>query len=298
MSGTGSSNTPAQPSVRVDSRGNMTDLGGTSRVVAGQDPVDASASGAAAADTGIDPATGLPKAAPVVDPNKPAETPAVKTPEELAAEAAALKNAPKEAPKPGTPTPEELEAAKAEAAKTDPRFVPFTEEFMTTGDISSENRDKAAKDFGVSRSIVDAWVEGQKATKQVAGAAATVDQVAIDRTVATVKGLIGTEQEYTAFQTWANANLPAGDMATLTYAIDTGNPGIYKLAMNDAKAKWQAAGGQAPRDLTNGGQNQPGTAAAGFASLVEQTNYINDPKWRNDPEYRRIGEARIGNSRF
>lgn len=55
-------NTPNQPALSSEG-GNVKSLGGVTRVVAGQDPVDASALGSAAAEDNIDPTTGKPKEA-------------------------------------------------------------------------------------------------------------------------------------------------------------------------------------------------------------------------------------------
>lgn len=302
MSDKGNLNNPTQAPLSATG-GNVTNLGGTLRVTAGGDVTDASATGATTADTGIDPATGKPVVPPAetVDPAlgernpdgtfKPKEAPA-KTAEELAAEAEAAKT-------PKAPTPAEIEAAKTEAAKTDPRFVPYTEEFMTKGDLTPESRDKAAKDFGVSRAIVDAWVEGQKATKQIGTAAAAVDQVQADRTVATIKAMAGTEAEYTQFSTWANANLPAAEMATLVDAINSNNPAFYKLAMNDAVAKWKAGGGgTGPVDLTRGAGNSQVNQVGGYKSAQEQSAAINDPRYSRDAVYRAEVAAKIAVTRF
>lgn len=280
--------------------GSVTNLGGTMRVVAGEDPKDVSNTGAQAADAGIDPATGKPK----VVTETPVEDKIVKAAEgernpdgTFKTKETTEKPAEKEAPK--APTAEELEAAKTEAAKTDPRFVPFTEEFMTTGDLKDTSRDQAAKDFGVSRAIVDAWVEGQKATKTLTSATTAVDQVQADRTVAAIKGMVGTEAEYNQFSTWANANLPAEDMATLVEAINSGKPGLYKLAMNDAVAKYKAAGNTAgPRDLTNGGTNEVPRGPTGYANAAEQSKAINDPRYRTDDAYRAEVAAKIAVTRF
>lgn len=314
MSGTGNNNTPAPSAAGAapgtapgadqralrSSGGEVQQLGGTMRVVAGQEPTDVTNAGAATADNGIDPATGLPRVAPPVDPNAPPVVPAAveKTPAELLLEAEEAAKAPKP-----TFTPEQIEAQKVEAGKVDPRFVPFTEELMTTGDLSAASITKAATDFGVSEAIVKQYVEGQKAQLLVAGAQQTVDstasQQAHDTMVSTVENAAGGKEAYVGFRDWANANLGAEDMETLTAAINGGNPAIAKTVTALYVEKYKAAGGAAPRDLTQNAQAaQGGGALTGFASGQEQSDYINSPKWRNDPQYRAIGEQRIALTKF
>lgn len=151
----------------------------------------------------------------------------------------------------------------------------------------------------MSEDVVKAWVNGQKATLQIGAAAEAVDTVELTKTVTAIQTLAGGEGEWTKFSAWANASLPAEDLTTLTDAINTNNKGLYTLAVNDAIAKWKAAGGgTGPRDLSKDSTNQSNTPVTGFGSLEEQTAAINDPKYRNDPAHRALVEKRIQASRY
>lgn len=314
MSGTGEApsgnNTPLQTSASVSTNGEVKPLGGTMQVTPGQEPKDISSTGAAQQPP-VTPGAEAPKAPTQADID--AALAAQKGVQPERNPDGTFKAAPKEAAPadPNTPNPDavpegsktgltnkQISEAKANAEASDKRFVPYVESFMVNGDLTAEQTAQAAKDFGVSESIVKAWVEGQKATMELSKTAGAVDQLAADQTVASIKSLVGTEADYDQFKNWANSNYQ--DMDALVAAINTNNPALYKMAMGNAIAAWKANGGAGgPRDLTNGAQNTGVQAGPqGFASLQEQSNAINDPKYRSDPAYRKMVEARIAVSRF
>lgn len=311
MSDTGQpqNNSPLQTAASVSTDGTVKPLGGTMQVSAGQDAKDIS-------NLGADKAQPAHSAA---DPNAPKAPTQADIDAALAANKSAERNpdgtfkaAPKETSETPAPTADDavpegsktgftqkqINEAKTQYETTDKRFVPYIESFMVTGDLTAEQKAQAAKDFNVSPAIVDSWLEGQKAQMQIGKTAQAVDQIAADQTVAAIKGLVGTPAEYDQFKDWANANYQ--DMDALVAAINTNNPALYKMAMGNAVQAWKAAGGSGgPRDLTQGAHNTGvQTGPQGFASLAEQNNAINDPKYRNDPAYRKTVEARIAVTRF
>lgn len=281
--------TIAQP-MRVGADGEVKPLGGpvSVGVVEGVQPLHGHAE--QTANQEIDPATGKPKVepAPEIDPatGKPKEAPAEDKPAKV------------------PPTAEELAAAKTEAAKVDPRFVPYTEEFMTTGDLTPESVTKAASDFGVTENIVKDWIAGQKAIAAQTQASNPVNQ----QQAAFRQGrdnevlqILGGDTGFKEFKAWADANLSAEDQQDWNDALKEPNPRIAQRVFNDIHGRYKAAGNGGGRlDLSQGGgaQQNERSGVQGFESLTEQTKAISDPRYRNDPAYRAGVEARIKVSSF
>lgn len=171
---------------------------------------------------------------------------------------------------------------KAQAEIT-AKMQPFTDEFASTGDLSAESRAKAAEAFGVTPEMVDAYVKGLQAE----GAAAQAD-------VNRVHEFFGGPEAYKGFMSWANeGNLSANEIGIYNSLLDNNLDGALAYA-ETLRSKYQAAGNQAPRNITR----QPGTQAtdaapvAGYKSVAEMKAAMSDPRYAKDPAYRAEVEAK------
>lgn len=267
----------------------------TLRAQAGGPVQDVTGAGEVVVDTGIDPATGKPKEglaqaeAPKLDKDgKP--IPAAQTEAEKAKEAA-NETAPKIAP-------EDLARLLKEAEAIDPKFVPFTEEFLTTGDLSEASREKAAADFGQPRAVVDQWIAGQKAQQQLANIQAADTQAPQTARDGVALAAMGGTEGFTAFQKWADANLPDSEKIVFNDALNGAHPEVLKIVAKDFYGRYKAAGGGGgPVDLTKGSSvTAPQQAASGYASKEEMVQDMASKKYRNDPAERDRVAAKVAAS--
>jgi hypothetical protein len=187
------------------------------------------------------------------------------TPEEIAAAEAALAEASK--PLPDAPTPEPKKVTEEIQAK-------FTEEFNTSGDLTPESRAAAAEAYGVPQSMVDAYIEGQKAVReQLRGE---------------VFKLTDGEPGYTAMSQWAATNVPAADLEAFNASLAGSIPQAH-AAIRDLYSRYKASVGTDPTLVGGGGS----TVSNGFRSQQEMVTAMSDPRYAADPAYRKDIEARL-----
>jgi len=159
---------------------------------------------------------------------------------------------------------------------------PLFEEFARSGDLSDEQRDEAAKTFGVTREMVDIYVKGFQSNTEAelaplyeaAGGKTTVDE----------------------FTAWAKANYTPEQME----AYDKGLTTDPTKTVTEAIALWRSEGNAPVTDVTRNGASggNQGAAYEGYASEAEQTAAMSDPRYRTDEAYRKGVEAKVGKTDF
>jgi hypothetical protein len=209
---------------------------------------------------------------------KEAEAPKEESAEEAAAEE--------------TPTPEALDAdtqkevderleALPEATREGAR--PLFETMAREGDLTPEQRDEAAKVFGVTREMVDIYVNGF-----VTGQ---------DTEMAPVYEAVGGKEAAKAVQGWAEEALSLDERKA--FNADLAKDPVK--AMTDLHARYKAEGnGAGATDITRG-ITSGGTQAAGYegyTSEAAQSRAIADPRYARDPAYRATVEAKIAKTDF
>lgn len=163
---------------------------------------------------------------------------------------------------------------------------PFFEEYARTGDISPESRKEAAKAFGVTEAMVDAYVKGAQASDTES--ATTIIEAAGE-----------TQSDFDAFREWAN---DGGYTAEQQQAFNDQLAKDPSQAIRDAMKDWRESGnGPAARDITKGERQPPANNQAGpepYASTSEMTRDMQDPRYSKDPAFRAKVEARVGVTDF
>lgn len=160
---------------------------------------------------------------------------------------------------------------------------PFFESFATKGDLTSDERDAAAKAFGVSREMVDQYVAGWAA--QNAAASDPIYEAG------------GGREKVDAFTAWAEANYTPEQKAAYNEAL--GKDPIK--AVKDAVALWEADGnGAAPASEVRNNQGTRYAPPKGdvYGSVEEMTRDQADPRYAKDPAFRKQVEEKIGRSNF
>lgn len=194
------------------------------------------------------------------------------------------------------PAPEQQQTPPAEEDKPDPRFTPYTEELTKNGKLSAESITKAAKEFGVSEKVVQAYVDAQAATLAANNDAG--NRALHDSQIGAVKEVAGGDQQWNDYREWATAN-DEGSLRLISDAVNGNSPEVSKIVVKAAMDKARAQGwGGGPRDATNSAQGGGQVAATGFKSAAEQSAALNDPKYRRDPAYRAEVDKKIIASSF
>ena len=187
----------------------------------------------------------------------------------------------------GTEAPQtEADKAAAEAVKAAGLDVSkFTEEFNSTGDVAEESRAALAKalegQFGdKARALVDQYIEGSKASANNARNAAFTEA--------------GGEDAYGKMVEWARTGLKPAEVEAYNKAVEGPGADINTrlMAIRSLRASFEKVNGRAP-SLIMGENASTATGIQPFASVHEQTQAINDPRYAKDPDYRAAVLKRI-----
>jgi hypothetical protein len=192
------------------------------------------------------------------------------------------KQSPAEPPKTeGAEVPPQTEADKAaaEAVKAAGLDVSkFSSEFSSTGDVSEESRAALAESLKGTlgenaRALVDQYIEGSKATAANARNAAFTEA--------------GGEEAYGKMIEWAKTGLTADQIKAYNKAVEGSDADINSrlLAIRGLRASYEKVNGRDP-SLVKGANASPSADIQPFASAHEQTQAINDPRYKKDPDYR------------
>jgi len=105
-----------------------------------------------------------------------------------------------------------------------------------------------------------------------------------DQTVNELKGVAGGDKEYDSMIGWAKNNLQEQEIAMYDRVMDMGDPVACFFAVQSLKYRYDDASGVEGKMLTGKAPSNSGTQFKSNAQLVEA---MNDPKYDNDPAYRR-----------
>lgn len=152
----------------------------------------------------------------------------------------------------------------------------FTKEFAETGALSEESYAKLEK-AGYSRDVAEVYVDGLKARR--AAYEATILEPA------------GGKAGYTKLLEWAGKNLSESDIDAFNEAVTSGNAARAKLAVSGLAAQAGKSSSGRPQ-LLNGSATASGGAKP-YASRVEASAAVRDPRYRTDPGFRKAHEARL-----
>jgi len=136
-------------------------------------------------------------------------------------------------------------------------------------------------------------------------AAAGLDRATVDRSIAGTQALVtsqrtevhtavGGSEHYAAVQSWANnGGVTPAEMTAYNNIMRSGDLNAMKIAAAGLAARHAQANGI--EGVRVGGVPAVKVAAGPqpFKSTAEQSAAINDPRYRNDPAYRKEIEARI-----
>ena len=104
-----------------------------------------------------------------------------------------------------------------------------------------------------------------------------------DQDVNGLKSLVGGEKNYNEMLGWASQNLSDQDIDMYDAVMELGNPAAARFAIEALAYRYQESNGVEP-DLVQG--KSPGVGGA-FRSQAEVVQAMSDPRYDNDPAYRR-----------
>ena len=104
-----------------------------------------------------------------------------------------------------------------------------------------------------------------------------------DQDVTNLKGLVGGENNYNTMLGWASQNLSEQDIEMYDAVMELGNTAAARFAIEALAYRYQESNGVEP-DLVQG--KSPGVGGA-FRSQAEVVQAMSDPRYDNDPAYRR-----------
>lgn len=189
----------------------------------------------------------------------------------------------------GGESKESNEASKeSPAQKEEPIMVAglpadkYFKEFADTG-VLSEASYKELADKGIPKTLVDAYIAGQQSISKQS-------QDFNDATVNNLIDTVGGKESFSKMAQWANSAYSEVDKADYQAAVESGNLIAAKAALTSLKLRYEAAFGTQPGNMIEG--TLP-TSPVSFRSKAEMVAAMKDPRYQNDPAYRRDVEMKV-----
>lgn len=177
----------------------------------------------------------------------------------------------------------ELIGSKLEEAGID--FSDMNTRWQQSGELTAEDY-TALEGAGFTKQVVEAYLNGlnYQAAKDSALSLQQVNEV---------KAQFGGEAEYGRMMAWAQDNLSQEEQDAFNDLINTQPLSAVKLAVAGIHSRYTAAEGREPKLL---GGRSPRTEGDVFESTAQLVEAMKDPRYANDPAYRKKVEAKLGRS--
>jgi hypothetical protein len=159
----------------------------------------------------------------------------------------------------------------------------FTREFETTGALSEASYGKLEK-AGISREMVDAYIDGQRRL--------------VDSQILEVKNSVGGEEVYARVHQWAGGGLSEPEKAAYNRMFESNDLTICKAAAMSLKARYEAVMGKDPAVRVEGGVGGSNDGVGRYESSAQMVEAMRDPRYATDEAYRAKVERKIANSNF
>lgn len=165
-------------------------------------------------------------------------------------------------------------------------FSDMNTRWQQSGELTSDDYDKL-NEAGFTREMVDAYLSGLQ-YKAVQDTALTVKEITA------IKQEYGGEKGYADMLQWAADNLSEEEIKGFNEIV-TGNSTMsaVRMAVSGLYAKYAAKSGVEPKLIGGKAARNQGDRFESTAQLVEA---MKDPRYQNDPAYRRKIEARLARS--
>ena len=197
-----------------------------------------------------------------------------KTPEDLAKSYSELE---KKLSQPSEDEPQqEAEATETEQSPA-PQFDKYAEEFANNGELSADSFSELEK-MGYPKEMVDTYIQGLQATQSA--------------DANTVMELAGGQEGYKDLTDWARENMAENELNVYNQMVES-NTDNAKVAVEWLMSRREAAGDIEP-NLLSGKSGSPQRDE--FRSTAEVVSAMKDPRYHEDPAFRRDVEEKLARS--
>jgi hypothetical protein len=196
-----------------------------------------------------------------------------KSPEDMAKSYSELE---KKLSQPNDGEPEQAEEAETEASPA-PQFDKFAEEFAQSGELSADSFTELEA-MGYPRDMVETYIKGMTATQS-----ADANEV---------MQLAGGAEGYQELTDWARDNMPMNELEVYNQMV-SGSTDNAKMAVEWLMSKREVAGAVEPNLLSGRASGAPKDA---FRSTAEVVQAMKDPRYTQDPAFRRDVEDKLARS--
>ena len=158
--------------------------------------------------------------------------------------------------------------------------------WQETGKLEDDDY-KALEGAGFSKDMVEAYLDGVQYR-------AEQDSQLAAKEVAAIKNEFGGEQVYSEMIQWAAGNLDKGEVDAFNSMLKTSNPHQIRIAVAGIQAAYMNNAAREPK-LVGGRTPRPSTTK--FESTAQVVAAMNDPKYKEDPAYRKQVEEKLSRSK-
>ena len=154
----------------------------------------------------------------------------------------------------------------------------FYSEFQQNGSLSEKSYKELNK-MGLDKSLVDGYIAGQQA---IANAEVKI-----------IHDTVGGADNYSKVIEYAQTNLTEAEQKAFNDTLDNGSIEQVKFAVQ-AIANRAGVSGDQPIQMINGDTNEVSSEV--FESVAQVTEAMNDPRYANDPAFRKQVERKLAKS--
>ena len=153
----------------------------------------------------------------------------------------------------------------------------YSTKFFENGELSEKDY-AGLEGMGLSKDIVDTFIKGQQAL--------------VDNSVQQIFNEVGGETTYANMIEWARENISPEEVASYNSMVDSGDQNQSLMAVRGMFARYAQANntGSTP-SLVQGETSGSGTSA--FQSVAQLTEAMSDPRYADDPAYRKSVQDRL-----
>lgn len=165
---------------------------------------------------------------------------------------------------------QQQEQAQQAVANAGLDFNALAAEFASSGELSEGSYKALHEKSGIPREIVDQFIQGQIAARQIAR-----DEV---------HKIVGGADNYQQVVTWAKDNLTPAEIVAFNKIANGPDITATKIAVQGLKSRYDASFGNEPNLIAD----NLGAAGSvtGYRSKSEMTKDMADPRYAKDPAFR------------
>lgn len=164
-------------------------------------------------------------------------------------------------------------------------FSDMNTRWQQSGELTGDDYQQLEQ-AGFTKEMVDAYLSGlqYRAAKDSAFSA---------QEISAIKAEVGGDQAYSDMLLWAQENLSSQEIEGFNQIVNGGNLSATKLAITGLHARYSGAMGREPKLI---GGKAPKASTEKFESTAQLVEAMRDPRYNNDPAYRRKVEEKLARS--